>query len=143
MAPEQAKGRAADKRSDVWAFGFVVYEMMTGHRAFDGEDVSDTLAAVLKDDPDWKLLPAGLPSTIRTLVKRCLAKDRKQRIADIAVAQFLLNEPALAAPPVSRRTKAFVAVSFAITVIAIVVAVWQGVREGLTPQWPMTKSDWR
>jgi len=91
MAPEQAKGGAADKRSDVWAFGVVLYEMLTGHRAFDGEDVSDTLAAVLKDDPDWKLLPADLPSAIPTLVKRCLAKDRKPRIADIAIAQFLLE----------------------------------------------------
>src|SRR5262249_8736292 len=129
MAPEQAKGRSADKQSDVWAFGAVLYEMLTAKRAFDGEDVSDTLAAVLKGDPNWELLPGDLPSTIPMLIKRCLAKDRKQRIADIAVAQFLLNEPALVAPAhaVSRRTRAFVAVSFAITVIAIVVAVWQGV----------------
>ena len=59
MSPEQAKGRAADKRSDVWAFGCVLYEMLTGRRPFEGEDVADTLAAVLKSEPDWNALPAG------------------------------------------------------------------------------------
>ena len=140
MAPEQAKGRTADKRSDVWAFGVVLYEMLTGHRAFNGDDVSDTLAAVLKDDPDWKLLPADLPSTISTLLRRCLAKDRKQRIADITIVQFLLNEPALASPEpgLSRREKVF-ALGFAISVIAMVAAVWQGMRDGATSPHPLTR----
>src|SRR5437867_2333921 len=79
MAPEQAKGRPADKRSDVWAFGAVLYEMLTGRRAFEGEDVSETLAAVLKDSPEWNLLPAALPLTIRRLIERCLSKDCYQR----------------------------------------------------------------
>jgi len=98
MAPEQAKGRAADTRSDVWAFGCVLYEMLTGKRAFEGEDVTDTLAAVLRSDPDWTVLPADTPSSIRLLLKRCLAKDRKQRIADISIAHFLLTEPIIATP---------------------------------------------
>ena len=84
MSPEQAKGRVADKRSDVWAFGAVLYEMLTGRRAFEGEDVSDTLANVLKSEPDWTALPADVPPHIRTLIQRCLAKDRRQRVADIS-----------------------------------------------------------
>ncbi|CEF49020.1 unnamed protein product [uncultured bacterium] len=90
MSPEQAKGRAADKRSDIWAFGCVLYEMLTGRRPFDGEDVSDTLAAVLRGEPDWTPLPRHLPPAIRLLVQQCLAKDRRQRVGDIAVAQFAL-----------------------------------------------------
>src|ERR1051326_3370879 len=96
MSPEQAKGRAADKRSDVWAFGAVLYEMLTGRRAFDGEDVSDTLAAVLRAEPDWTALPPDLPVPIRTLLQRCLEKDRRARIADISTARFLMSEPSLA-----------------------------------------------
>src|SRR5262249_18430410 len=75
MSPEQAKGRPADKRSDLWAFGCVLYEMVTGSRAFEGDDVSDTLANVLKSEPDWSALPANLPHAYRTLVKGCLRKD--------------------------------------------------------------------
>ncbi|HEX5109173.1 MAG TPA: protein kinase, partial [Vicinamibacterales bacterium] len=92
MAPEQARGRAADKRSDVWAFGCVLYEMLTGRRAFQGEDVTDTLAAVLKSPPDWTALPPGVPPAIRTLLQRCLERDRAARVGDIAVARFALEE---------------------------------------------------
>jgi serine/threonine-protein kinase len=98
MSPEQAKGLEADRRSDVWAFGCVLYEMLSGRRAFDGEDVSDTLAAVLRGQPDWTLLPAGVSPAIRLLLTRCLERDRKKRIGDISTALFLMNEPA-AAPP--------------------------------------------
>ena len=96
MSPEQAKGRAADKRSDMWAFGCVVFEMLTGKRPFEGEDISDTLASVLKTDPDWTTLPANVPPAIRTLLTRCLQKDRRKRLADISVAQFLMDEAATA-----------------------------------------------
>jgi serine/threonine-protein kinase len=92
MSPEQAKGRAADKRSDVWAFGCVLYEMLTGKRAFEGEDVSDTLAAVLRTEPDWTGLGSSIPSAIRTLVERCLAKDRRRRVGDMSVALFVVAE---------------------------------------------------
>ena len=91
MSPEQAKGRAADKRSDVWAFGCVFYEMLTGTTAFPGEDVLDTLTAVMRSEPDWSALPARTPAQVRTLLERCLKKNRKERIGDIAVAQFLLD----------------------------------------------------
>ena len=93
MAPEQAKGRAADKRCDVWAFGCVLYEMLTGARAFEGEDVSDTLAAVLRGEPDWNALPKDLSPAIATLVRKCLEKDRRRRIGDVSTIRFLLDEP--------------------------------------------------
>src|SRR5688500_1828401 len=84
MSPEQAKGRAADKRSDVWAFGCVLYEMLTGKRAFKGEDVRDTLAAVLRGEPAWEALPASLPPSIRSLLEGCLEKNHRERISDIS-----------------------------------------------------------
>jgi serine/threonine-protein kinase len=98
MSPEQAKGRVADKRSDVWAFGCVLYEMLTGKRVFAGEDVSDTLAAVLRADPEWTALPAGLPAGIHSLIRRCLDRDRKTRIPDMAVVRFLLQDAISPAP---------------------------------------------
>src|SRR5215471_7949396 len=97
MSPEQAKGRPADKRSDVWAFGCVLYEMLTGKRAFEGEDVSDTLASVLKSEPDWNQLFASISLSIRAVIKGCLDKDRKTRISDISVVRYVLNG-ALSAP---------------------------------------------
>ena len=92
MSPEQAKGREADKRSDVWAFGAMFYEMLTARRAFDGEDMSDTLASVLKSEPEWSHLPSDVPSAVRLLIQRCLTKDRRQRVADISAAKFVLKE---------------------------------------------------
>ena len=94
MSPEQARGRAADKRSDVWAFGCVLFEMLTGRRAFDGDDISDTLAAVLRSDPPWDALPAPVPPPIRALLKGCLEKNQGERIGDMAAALFVLkHEP--------------------------------------------------
>ncbi len=93
MSPEQAKGKPADKRSDIWAFGCVLYEMLTSRRAFDGEDVAETLAEVIKGTPDWSKPPARLSRSIDTLLRRCLEKDRKRRIADVSTIAFLLDEP--------------------------------------------------
>ena len=101
MSPEQVKGRVADQRSDVWAFGCVLFEMLAGTRAFGGEDVSDTLAAVLRGEPDWTALPADVPAAVRTLIRGCLEKDRQQRIGDMSAALFVLNEPTILAPPAS------------------------------------------
>jgi len=75
MAPEQAKGKPTDRRADVWAFGVVLYEMLTGRRLFEGEDASETLAAVLTREPDWQQLPASTPLVVRRLLARCLARD--------------------------------------------------------------------
>jgi serine/threonine protein kinase/Tol biopolymer transport system component len=97
MSPEQAKGRTADKRSDVWAFGCVLYEILAGRPAFGGEDVSDTLANVLKGEPDWTALPADVPPAVETLLRRSLEKDRKKRVADLSVACFVLDDPGLLA----------------------------------------------
>jgi serine/threonine-protein kinase len=109
MAPEQAKGRSADKRSDVWAFGCVLYEMLTGRRAFDGDDVSDTLASVLKGEPDWTSLSARTPPHIVTLLRRCLQKDVRKRVPHIGSARLELDEgPATALPlpaPVAPGTR--------------------------------------
>jgi serine/threonine-protein kinase len=97
MSPEQAKGREADKRSDLWAFGCVLYEMLTGKRLFEAGDVSDTLAFVLTKRPDLEALPAATPRAIRTLLRRCLEKDRKRRLADAADARLEI-EDGLSAP---------------------------------------------
>jgi Tol biopolymer transport system component len=97
MSPEQARGLPVDARTDVWAFGCVLYEMLTARRAFAGATATDVLAAVLERDPDWAALPAGLPPTIRSLLQRCLKKDPRQRLHHIADARFAL-EDALAGP---------------------------------------------
>lgn len=92
MSPEQAKGRPADKRSDIWAFGCVPFEMLTGKRAFDGEDVSDTLAFVLTKSLAWDALPPTTPASVRRLLQRSLEKDRKRRLADISDARLEIDE---------------------------------------------------
>ena len=91
MAPEQAKGKVVDKRADVWAFGAVLYEMLTGQRPFVGEDVSDTLATVLKTDPEWTALPAGTPARLRQLMQTCLQKNPKQRVHDVADVRLAME----------------------------------------------------
>ena len=93
MSPEQAKGRPTDRRGDIWAFGCVLYEMLTGKRAFEGEDVSDTLAAVLRADPRWAELPSDTPRAISRLLQRCLQKDPKRRLQHIGDARLELDEP--------------------------------------------------
>ena len=92
MAPEQAKGKAVDKRADIWAFGCVMYEMLTGQMAFRGETVTDTLAAVMKEEPDWNLLPASTPQNIRFVLHRCLEKERGRRLRDAADLRILIEE---------------------------------------------------
>ena len=97
MSPEQAQGRPTDKRSDIWAFGCVLYEMLSGTRAFEDEDVSATLGSVITKEPGWTALPADTPAPICKLLRRCLAKDPKRRLADICDARLDIEE-ALAAP---------------------------------------------
>jgi len=92
MSPEQAKGLPADKRSDIWAFGCVLYEMLTGRRAFFADDVSTTLARVIEREPDWTALPARTPASVRRLLRRCLEKDRKRRIADASDVKLELSD---------------------------------------------------
>ena len=91
MSPEQAKGKTVDKRSDVWAFGAVLYEMLTGSRPFEAEDVSETLAAVLMKEPDWSRVPGAVPPAVLALLQGCLVKNRKDRVGDISSALFTLR----------------------------------------------------
>src|SRR5438034_1096934 len=92
MSPEQAKGKAVDKRSDIWAFGCVLFEMLTGKQAFSGETLTDTLAAVVRAEPEWDTLPAATPDAIDHLLRRCLTKDAKQRLRDIGEARIEIEE---------------------------------------------------
>jgi len=93
MSPEQASGKSVDKRTDIWSFGAVLYEMLSGKNAFEGESVSDTLATVLKVEPNWTALPQDVPASVQKLVRRCLTKDRKQRLRDIGEARIILENP--------------------------------------------------
>jgi Tol biopolymer transport system component len=97
MAPEQARGKRVDRRADIWAFGCVLYELLTGQRAFTGETTSDTLAAIITRDPDWSLLPANTPARIRDLLRRCLQKDPRQRVQAVGDARIAIEE-AMTAP---------------------------------------------
>jgi Tol biopolymer transport system component len=128
MSPEQARGIAADKRADIWSFGVVLYEMLSGRHLFHGETVSDTLAAVLKTDPDWKALPPETPASIRRLLRRCLESDRKRRLPDIGVALLEIDDaraepqaPALTAVP---KPVLRVFPWIAATVLLALPAVW-------------------
>ena len=94
MSPEQARGRIVDKRTDIWAFGCVLFEMLAGRRAFDGDDVTDTIAAVVRGEPAWSALPPNLPLHIRRLLQRCLTKDPRQRVGDMAAVLYVLGDGA-------------------------------------------------
>ena len=125
MSPEQAAGKTVDKRSDLWAFGVVLLEMLTGRRVFEGETVSHVLASVLKDEPQLGLLPANTPASIRRLLRRCLDKDRKCRMADASDARLEIEEaltPAstdTAAAPRANRWTQFVPWAVAVLALAL------------------------
>jgi hypothetical protein len=104
MSPEQARGRVVDKRTDIWAFGCVLYEMLTGRRAFGGETVTDTMAAILEREPAWDALPERMPPSVRPLLRRCLQKDSRRRLHDIADARLELDEADLPARDTSGAT---------------------------------------
>jgi Tol biopolymer transport system component len=104
MSPEQARGKTADKRADIWAFGCVLYEMLTGQRAFDGEGVSETLARVIEREPDWAKLPATLSPALRTYIRRCLEKDPRQRVQAIGDVRLALEGAFETALPQSAAT---------------------------------------
>src|SRR6202163_499382 len=105
MSPEQARGKACDKRTDIWAFGCVLYELLTGRQAFQGESTTEILAAVLRGEPDWQALPPSTPVEIRDLLGRCLQKDLRRRLHDAADARIGIEE-ALAAPVVAEPVAA-------------------------------------
>jgi len=105
MSPEQARGKPTDKRTDIWALGCVLYELLTGKQAFRGEDITEILASVVKSEPDWRALPANISPSIRVLLQRCLRKVRRQRTPDAAIIRIEI-EDAIAAPKDSGATQA-------------------------------------
>ena len=126
MSPEQARGRAVDRRADIWAFGCVLYEMLTGRRAFDGSDVTDVLASVIKSDPDWHALPSTLPAAVRSVIQHCLKKDPAQRFHDMGDVRLALSgafhtESAVAtvSPVTARRRPARAAGTVAIAALPL------------------------
>ena len=151
MSPEQAKGRPADKRSDIWAFGCVLYEMLTGDRPFVGETISDVLAKVIERDPDWNALPAKTPRAIRTLLRRCLEKNPRRRLDSAAVARLDIEEastPAtnnISVSDINRDARAVrwpVWTSVAAAVLAALVGAlttWSVTRPALPPSPPVNR----
>ena len=142
MAPEQAKGLPADKRADIWAFGCVLFEMIAGRPPFTGETVTDVLAAVVKDDPDWSALPATTPAAVRGLLQRCLVKNPRQRLRDIGDARIDLErggEIASGSTPstesMARRARLLPwAAAAALALAAIVIAqAWRARGDGASP----------
>jgi len=133
MSPEQARGKTVDRRCDIWSFGAVLFEMLSGKQAFPGEDVSHTLAAVIMKEPDWEALPATIPASIQRLVRRCLNKDPRQRLRDIGDGRIAIEEtlvggtgvpPPVAAEPSGarpRNTREYVA--WATSAVAIFAAL--------------------
>jgi Tol biopolymer transport system component len=126
MAPEQARGRPVDRRADIWAFGNILYELLTGRRAFDGEGVADIVGKILERDPDWSALPASTPPDLRRLLVRCLTKDPKARLRDIGEARLAIDALvrddtattlALPASPVGRRRSAKDLVPWAVAAV--------------------------
>jgi serine/threonine protein kinase len=101
MSPEQARGKSVDRRADIWAFGVILWEMLTGKRLFEGETVSDTLAAVIRAEPDWELLPTEEHPVLCRLIERCLTRDARQRLRDIGEARIVLEDPDASASQIS------------------------------------------
>jgi serine/threonine-protein kinase len=132
MAPEQARGKTVDKRADIWAFGVVLFEMLTGQQAFAGDTISEVMASVMKDDPDWSRLPPSTPPQVVRLLRRCLVKDPKQRLRDIGDARLLLDDadvPASSAVNGRRAThRAIGTVPAAALVVASMLAGGAAVR---------------
>ena len=106
MAPEQARGKVIDRRADIWAFGVVLFEMLTGRQLFRGDEVADVLARVLERDPDWGLLPGSLPPPLRRILERCLTKDPKARLRDISEARYVIEEAIAGSSDPARLTSA-------------------------------------
>jgi serine/threonine-protein kinase len=129
MSPEQARGKPVDKRADIWAFGVVLYEMLTGEQLFHGETVSDVLAAVLTREPDWNRVPVK----VRRLLQRCLEKDPKRRLRDIGDASLLLDEAPLPARPAKTRWPWAVAGVLTLALIVATALLWRVTRPVLRP----------
>lgn len=147
MAPEQAQGKSVDKRADIWAFGCILYECLTGRRAFGGDAVTETLAAVLKDAPDWIALPNNTPPGLHRLLRRCLQKDPRQRLNAIGDARLEIDDAQItppeaksnigqsgsAPPPARLQPLPWVLAGLLAAILAVVAAVWAPWRKPLSP----------
>jgi len=135
MSPEQARGKTLDRRTDIWSFGCVFYEALTGRKAFSGETVSDILAAILEKEPDWTALPARTPVKIRDLLLRCLQKDPHRRLRDIGDARIEIDEPS--ASPVTAPRHRYLPWTVAALVSGI--AIWSLLRPAAEPERPVSR----
>lgn len=132
MSPEQARGKPVDKRTDIWAFGCILFEMLSGRRAFTGETPSDVLAAILAAEPDWKLLPSATPPRLRELLGRCLEKDANRRLRDIGEARIATQQRAVGAAPFRSSAASRMArprnLMIVLALAALLAAVWVALR---------------
>ena len=152
MSPEQARGKSVDKRTDIWAFGCVLYELLTGKQAFHGEDITEILAAVVLKEPAFDALPANISPSIRVLLQRCLRKDKRQRTPDAATIRIEIEDAIAApndsgaaqvAPALRRKFKLLLAVAAGLTIIAVValLALWRATRPVEQPLHPLVRLD--
>jgi serine/threonine-protein kinase len=130
MSPEQARGKTLDRRTDIWSFGCVFYEALTGRKAFSGETVSDILAAILEREPDWTALPVRTPVKIRELLRWCLQKDPHQRLRDIGDSRIESDEPAVSSVTPTRRRY----LPWAVAALFLGIAVWSLLRPAVEPE---------
>jgi Tol biopolymer transport system component len=149
MSPEQARGLAVDKRTDIWAFGCVLYEMLTGRLTFPGDTVSDTIAKILEREPDWLALPAETPSPVRRLLRRCLAKDPKQRLRDIGDVRIEIDgideglngvSDVTAAPLALAKSRTTWRPWIALVALAAGVGLWEARRPVTTTENPLANA---
>ena len=149
MSPQQARGQVVDKRADIWAFGCVLYEMLTGRVAFAGETVSDTIGKILEREPDWAALPPTTPAIIRRLLRRCLAKDPKQRLRDIGDVRIEIDTidealPGVSdvtrSPPAPAKTRTTWLPWVALVALAASVGVWEARRPVTTSENPLANA---
>jgi Flp pilus assembly protein TadD/TolB-like protein len=138
MSPEQARGKSVDKRTDIWAFGCILYEMLSGRRAFTGETATDVLAAILSAEPDWSRLPAATPARLRELLSRCLQKDANKRLRDIGDARLEIErareESAPAATPLAAARRRWPAAALMLIGLLAAAAVWLRLRSSPAAQ---------
>jgi serine/threonine protein kinase len=122
MSPEQTRGQAVDARTDIWAFGCVLFEMLAGRKAFDADARSDASAKILEQEPDWSLLPKSTPATIRQLLRQCLHKDRRQRLQTIAEARVVIDQ--LLTPRAMSRAAWIALAAAAVLIVSLAAYVW-------------------